>query len=380
MNVMHVMVGDLWAGAEVQLYETLMNISGEDIANVSVVLFSEGKLARKLSDANINIIVVDEDKHNSISIMSQLTDYLNSDKPDIVHVHDYKSHVITSIAIKKSFVKPAVVRTLHGLKVVPKTLKMFKSYSLSIVENFLLRYRTDCVIAVSENIEKIIIKKYKGVRVEQINNAISIPDKRDEEYKNKVRDEYNVEDSKFWIVAASRLVDIKNLKMLIDAISKIKPVDMDNIIVSVFGDGPLKHELGQQIERLRLGDVITMHGHNNNINDAMPAFDIFVNVSIHEGMPMSVLEVMARNVVPVCTRVGGMKEVIEHSINGMLVELNDVDALADIIVNLKNNAVNRYKIGRAARNQIIKNYNIKNSVIVLNQVYISLLMHQHGRA
>ena len=55
MNVMHVMTGDLWAGAEVQLYETLLNLSEEFMDTVSVVLFSNGELARKLLDKNINI-------------------------------------------------------------------------------------------------------------------------------------------------------------------------------------------------------------------------------------------------------------------------------------------------------------------------------------
>lgn len=375
MNVVHVMTGDLWAGAEVQLYETLMNIPDELSDTVSVVLFSNGELARKLFDKNINISVIDEDNHSAISIMSQLVGYLNTKRPGIVHVHDYKSHVITSLAIYKSSTKPVMVRTLHGLKVVPKTLKMLKSYALSIVENILLQYRTDCIIAVSKDIEKIIRRKYKGVRVEQINNAIAIPDEQDEEYKIRIRGEYNIEKGDIWIAAASRLVDIKNVKMLIDAIAKINPANIDGVVVSIFGDGPLKHDLEQQIARYQLGAVIKMHGHNRAIVDVMPAFDIFVNTSLHEGMPMSILEAMACGVLPVCTSVGGLKEIIEHSKNGMLVELNDTDALADVFVFLRDNAVNRQKLGRAARSQIINNYNIKNSIVRLNGVYESLLSH-----
>lgn len=369
------MTGDLWAGAEVQLYETLINMPEKDRNTVSVFLFSNGELARKLFDKNINIIVIDEEDHSSISIVMQLVSYLNMESPNIVHVHDYKSHVISSLAIYKSFSNPAVVRTLHGLKVVPKTLKMLKSYLLSIVENILLQYRTDCVIAVSKDIEKIIKKKYNGVRVEQINNAITIPDVHAEEYKSKVKEKYNIEKDNIWIAAASRLVNVKNVKMLIDAIAKIAPADIEGIVVSIFGDGPLKSDLEQKIERCKLGDVIKMHGHNNAIVDVMPAFDIFVNTSIHEGMPMSILESMACGVLPVCTSVGGLKEIIEHSKNGMLVELNDTDALADIFVYLKNNTITRKKLGSAARSQIINNYNIKHSVAILNGVYESLLNH-----
>lgn len=375
MNVIHVMTGDLWAGAEVQLYETLLNMTEEIGAKVSVVLFSNGELARKLTDNNINVSVIDELENSSIAIASQLADYLNTKRPGIVHVHDYKSQVIASLAIFKSLTNPVVVRTLHGLLVVPKTLKMLKSYALSVVENLLLQYRTDCIIAVSKDIEKTIKKNYRSVRVEQINNAITIPVEKNEGYKIKLREEYNVKKDTIWIAAASRLADIKNLKMLIDAVAKIDQVDIQDIKVSIFGDGPLKHDLEQDVEKSHLSDVIKMHGHNNAVTDVMPAFDIFVNTSIHEGMPMSILEVMASGVPPVCTRVGGMKEIIEHSKNGVLVELNDTDTLADVLVSLKNDALTRKEMGKAARYQIITNYNIKNSVAMLNDVYESLLSH-----
>lgn len=366
------MTGDLWAGAEVQLFETLTHMPETIKDTISVVLFSNGELAKRLLENNINVSVIDEDIENSIFIIKRLGYYINTNSPDIMHVHDYKSHVITSIAIYNSMKNPRVIRTLHGLKVVPKTIKMLKSYVLSIVENYLLRYKTDCIIAVSMDIEKLIKKKYKGVRVEQINNAISIPDKKEEHIK-QIREKYHVGINDLWIATASRLVDIKNVKMLIDSIAKINAADVEGIVVSIFGDGPLRKDLEQRIVRYKLNNTITMHGHNQNIVEIMPAFDIFVNTSVHEGLPMSVLEAMARGVLPLCTRVGGMKEIIEHSKNGMTVELNDNCALADTIVYLKNNKSVRKKIGVEARKQIIDNYNIKKSVNMLNGLYTSLL-------
>ncbi|MCW8855339.1 MAG: glycosyltransferase family 4 protein [Gammaproteobacteria bacterium] len=375
MNVMHIMTGDLWAGAEVQLYETILNTPIEIRDEIIVVLFSQGELAKKLSDNKISINVIDEDECNSLSIIAQLVYYINIKEPSVIHVHDYKSHVIASIAIYKSLSNPVVVRTLHGLKVVPKTLKMLKSYALSIVENIVLRYKTDCIIAVSKDIEKILVKKYRSVRVEQISNAISIIEDKSEDYKIKIREKYNIEDDQLWIAATSRLVGIKNLKMLIDAIAKIKPYDINGFVVSIFGTGPLKNDLQKQIDDYNLANVIRMHGHVIDIVDVMPGFDVFVNTSIHEGMPMSVLEAMSCSVPPVCTSVGGMKEIIQNTHNGMLVELNDVDALADVFVLLKRNKKLRKLIGSAARARIINNYNITKSINKLNDVYESLLSH-----
>ena len=89
MNVMHVMTGDLWAGAEVQLYETILNTPVEIRDKITVVLFSNGELEKKFLDNKIRINVIDEEECNTLSIITQLESYIKTKKPGKYHFHNY---------------------------------------------------------------------------------------------------------------------------------------------------------------------------------------------------------------------------------------------------------------------------------------------------
>jgi len=128
LNIINVITGDLWAGAEVQLYYTINELVEVSNYNYIVILFSKSELYSKLmKNENLTVFVLDENIKNSIQICIELSRLIKNYQPEIVHVHDYKSHIIAAIAklIVRSNCK--IIRTLHGLKIKPHTIKYFKS-------------------------------------------------------------------------------------------------------------------------------------------------------------------------------------------------------------------------------------------------------------
>jgi len=366
------MTGDLWAGAEVQLYNTMCELVKQSHDNFPVVLFSNGELYRKLMSLNQNIYLLDEENLSSMNICFELSKLIRKERPSIIHVHDYKSHITAAIAklIVKSDCK--IIRTLHGLKIIPRTIKMLKSSALSFVEYILLRNYTSCIIAVSTDIKNILLNKYPNTKVQQINNAINIPAEYGISNREDVRKLFNIKNDEIWVGAASRLVKVKNIGLLIDAVSYIRKQSECKLKVSVFGEGPEKNSLLQKIKNLGLDDMITLHGHNNDIIPILNAFDIFVNCSQHEGLPMSIIEAMSVGTVPVCTRVGGMQEIIQDKRNGLLVDPDNAIELAKAILQLSDEKNMRESMGNNAITRVKQDYSIEKSVSSLLTLYGSL--------
>ncbi len=104
----------------------------------------------------------------------------------------------------------------------------------------------------------------------------------------------------------------------------------------------------EAIEEAGLGDRIVMAGYRPEASRLLPAFDVFVLASMHEGMPVSLLEAMALEVPVVATRVGGVPEVVTSGLDGVLVAPGDVPALAAALQDLLADAGRRGALTAAA--------------------------------
>jgi glycosyltransferase involved in cell wall biosynthesis len=84
--------------------------------------------------------------------------------------------------------------------------------------------------------------------------------------------------------------------------------------------------------------------------------DVFVHPSLRDGMPNAVLEAMACEKSVIATAVGGVTDVLQDKKNGLLINVNDSNALANAIANLLNNPEKRMELGKSARETITSEF------------------------
>jgi glycosyltransferase involved in cell wall biosynthesis len=318
---------------------------------------------------SVKIVLFEETKFNSFKIYQKLKKLLKDIKPDILHTHEYKSHILAIAANGIIKNKARVVRTLHGLTAVPFSLRYIKSKIILLIEQLLIEFKTDYVIAVSNAIENILKSKYNRPKIRHIPNGINIPLKINQN-SEKIREKFLDGSNTAWIGTAVRLVQVKNIEMLIDA-AKImsESKGQSGFIITVFGSGPLSKKIDSQIKNYKLEKYVKMYPHYDDIISVFNAMDVFVLTSTYEGIPMSLLESMALGVIPVCTRVGGMQEIVQDKKTGFLIESGDSKALAAKLLMLCENINENNNIKENAKSRIEKHYSVKNTVELLNKVY-----------
>ncbi|MBW1855114.1 MAG: glycosyltransferase, partial [Deltaproteobacteria bacterium] len=290
--------------------------------------------------------------------------------PHLVHVHRIKEHFLAVLAIMFSFHKIPLVRTVHGLSGVCKNLA-FKQHLRSSIAVFLdkqlIKYKSDVVIAVSKDLEDHLrTGKVKG-DIYQIYNSINTHDYQLTHNRDVIRHKYHVENH-FWIGTAVRLVEPKNLGMLIESGRQLLTGEIP-FKISIFGDGPLKKELQEHIDAYGLSEKVELHGFERDILPLINAMDVFVLCSEHEGLPMALLEAMFLMTPVVCTAVGGMKEVIEDGINGILVPPNDVSTLTESLRQMYRNKESASKLATNARATIEKKFSLSVTIKQVSELY-----------
>lgn len=183
------------------------------------------------------------------------------------------------------------------------------------------------------------------------------------------------------IVTIARLVEKKGVEYGIRAVMKLAKAK-PNIEYHVVGDGPLREELQQLIQELDAGDTVKLQGwkHQQEIVELLDNADILLAPSVtskdgdQEGIPVALMEAMARGLPILSTLHSGIPELIENGVSGFLVPERDVDALAEKLEYLIDHPEIWAEIGRAGRAYVEKHYDIDKLNDRLVEIYRELLI------
>jgi glycosyltransferase involved in cell wall biosynthesis len=327
------MSGDLWAGAEMQLLMIASCLAEQPRVALSVVLFNEGRLARELRRIGVTVTILDEARTSAWRLIRQLADVLREQRIDVLHTHKYKDGVLGAIAAKWARV-PYLVRTVHGLAEPMVGWSRIKSHVYHALDRVVLRRYADLIIAVSRRMaEGLRESGFRPTMVTYIHNGVDVRQVRATRRREDVRRELGIDPDVLLIGTAGRLSPVKGQAGLLRAGARIlqsgKPAKF-----LIVGDGPLGSQLLSTAAELGIDDACHLIGPRSDVFDLIAAMDIFVLPSLNEGIPMALLEAMTLGTPVVAAAVGGIPEVIQHRVNGLLVPSGDDQGLADACLEL----------------------------------------------
>lgn len=302
LKVMHIISGDLWAGAEVQAYTLISHLRKQCL--VTAVLFNSGRLADELSQLDIQVIVLDETKINSVALVVRLRKLMKALRPDIIHTHRQKENVLGSIA-NLICIRAKCVRTVHGApEFSPKGVQRLQV----TLDNLVGKYLQDAIIAVSNEMSESLEKIFPKEKIHYIANGINADLLRKfsshADFKKKWPDDIH-------IGIIGRITPVKRIDLFLEMVPIMMEKLQDRALhFHVIGDGSLRSFFENQSKTTKFSESIHFHGYRSDIPSCIRSLDAVVMCSDHEGMPMTALEVLAIGKPVIAHKVGGMAEVL----------------------------------------------------------------------
>jgi len=165
----------------------------------------------------------------------------------------------------------------------------------------------------------------------------------------------------------------KGLFDLIKVAKRVKERGVDAVF-SVVGEGHLRPRLEAERRALGVEDNVELTGWVTNAATlALPQFDLFFQPSLWEAMSVVILEAMAAGKPIVATMVGENSRVLEHGVDGLLVQPGDIDGMADAICRVLQDDGLRGRLGEAARRKVTGQFTVDHMVRAYEQAYLDVL-------
>jgi glycosyltransferase involved in cell wall biosynthesis len=149
------------------------------------------------------------------------------------------------------------------------------------------------------------------------------------------------------IGAAGRLVPIKGYDVLLEAFAGLR-AKYPGARLEIAGEGPSRPDLEMQAHSLNIVDAVTFLGWRTDLEALMSRWTVFVQPSREEALGIAVLQAMASGSCVVASEVGGLPEIIESGVTGVLVPPANAHALASALAELLQRPERRRCLGEAA--------------------------------
>jgi glycosyltransferase involved in cell wall biosynthesis len=316
---------------------------------------------RELERSGVELLRLDRTSSWSVLPWGRLYQLLAAERIDVVHAHMPRASVPGSILARLARV-PVVVSHEHGSWLDGKRVRPF------LDRNVVARLSTT-MLAVSEWDRQQLIK-HEGIpptRILVMPNGIAPPSPGG---RAELAD-LDVPAGTAVIGAVGRLFEVKGYDYLIHAVALLKARGRSLRCV-ILGEGPEDQRLRGLIAELGVGEEVRLIGHRQNVAEIVRALDVAVLPSRAEGSPLVVLEYMALGAPIVATAVGGVPELIDDGVHGLLIPPSDPGALAQAIDRLLEDRSLAARLGAAARERQHAEHDLDTVVSRLERLYLAL--------
>lgn len=308
-----------------------------------------GTLAIRLTTKGIPVDLLPRKPGVDLSYSLRLARFLRKKQIDILHLHNPTALFYGTLAGRIART-PGIIYTEHG--------RDFSSSWKVKLANRLLSVLVNEVVAVAERGKTYLISEegFSGNRIKLIYNGIDAHRFDSRAYRGKRREilaTLGLNPGGPIVGVVARLDPIKNHSNLLNAMVTVSQ-RVPGVVLLVIGDGPLRDELEQRVQELKLGGAVKFLGARSDVPELLSILDLFVLPSYSEGLSLTLIEACAAGKPIVATNVGGNSEVVEHGANGLLVPSDNSHALAEAIIRILTDKEYTRRMGQIAHERFEK--------------------------
>ncbi len=335
--------------------------------NVSVICLEKpGELAHQITKMGIRLVDLGKPPGVRVSAMWQMQAALKRLKTDVLHTHQIGS-LFYAGPVARVMRIPLVVHTEHGR------------------ENYAGRWRTRllgrlagifasrfyCLTAdMAENVRRRrIVPDYK---IRLIENGIDTELYTQPCDTESPRIALDIPHGVPIVGTVGRLSEIKRQDFLIRAFARVRQ-SVPAAHLLLVGNGPLLQELQDLVKQLELTGFVHFAGYKVHSAPYLQMMNVFALTSRSEGMPQAALEASVVGLPVVASRVGGLPELIDDGVTGVLFDPADEGALVKSITDLLDDPAKAKKMGAAAKARVEARYQVRRMALDYHEQFLELL-------
>ena len=370
------MIDSLGPGGAEQLMPTILkNLkqAGFNIRICALQIRAGNPIASELERLGLPVDLVPISNLRQPSNLFRVLRYLRLHHPQLLHTQLEFADILGTVAAKILGIPS--ISTVHTLDVFPEKKSAWGRMKLRW---FLLGKFCDRVIAVSEKTRlhylqsgglppDKVITLYNGVDISRFKNT-------DASKIAKTKQALHLPLNSKVIITVAVLREPKGIQFMIRALPAIleQCPDVHYLIV---GDGEHGSILTDLVAGLAIKNHVTFAGHRTDIPNLLICCDIFVLPTLKDALPTVLIEALAADRPVVASDVGGVPEIIENGVNGLLVAPGDPSKLAEACLRiLKDNDLSR-QIVLAGSKTVRQRFNIDTQIEQLSRMYEELTSH-----
>ena len=328
------------------------------------VHFRQNEFVERLEKAGIRHEVFWLKRTIDIENVYRIVRFIRREGIHLIHSHGYRSDIIGLVAAKMSGLP--IVSTVHGWVSIDSRLRFYEK-----CDRIALRF-FDRVMPVSDHIGNALAASgIDPAKTTRMHNAIPADTKAKEGPVNITRSRREKGDIIIGIIG--RLSPEKDVPSFLKAAGLVAE-KFNQASFLVVGEGPERERLQRMARELGLDGKVRFTGFVEDMGSIYSSIDLLVISSLTEGIPLVVLEAMHQGIPVVSTRVGGIPEVIENGVDGILVEPGDSHALSRAIESLVLDDNKYVEISRNGRDRIARSFNRSVWVKEMETIYKNVLI------
>jgi glycosyltransferase involved in cell wall biosynthesis len=366
MFSLHIDTARTWRGGQNQVLLTVNGLRAMG-QRAALVAHPGGELLRRASEG-LELIPIAPRMEMDLSAAWRLSRVIKRLAPDIVHAHDPHGVAMASLALSLGGAAPA------------PSLVASRRVDFHLRGNSFSRWKyrqVDCFLAASEAIRRMLVAD--GVPPER---TVTVHEGIDVDHAAAVPP-VNVHEA-FWLpheapvvgnVAA--LVPHKGQRHLVEA-ARLVVRELPDARFVVLGEGELRDHLERQVRDYRLEKHVLLPGFRTDVVGCIKGFDLFAMSSVTEGLGTSLLDAMACGKAVVATETGGIPEVVEDGVTGLLVPPRDHRAMAAAIVRLLSDDGLRRRMGEAGLARVRARFTVERMIAETAAVYARVAGTPHA--
>lgn len=367
VKIMH-LIGDLTKGGAERFVVDLCNELAKDdqyeVFLVSICANDKEETFVKDIDEAVRYVSFNKERGFSLGVFMALTKWLIKANPHVLHSHlNGFEYLAFYLFLNKTTL---FFHTIHNTAVAECPNFFIKNFRK-------IWYKSNKVRPVTISYDGS--KTYRDYY--QLDNDILIENGRQDlattdEY-SLITEKYKEAGDNFILVHIGRIATEKNQELLIKAVQQFNGTEERKCKLIIIGEVKEKR-LYQHLLEVANGDsYIEFVGGKHNVVDYLSIADAFCLSSIFEGMPISLIEALSVGCIPVCTPVGGIKQMIKHGKTGFLSKDLSVDGYCDVLKEALNHP-DKKMIKLNGRLFFKLNYHIQASANAHSKKYSTVLM------